>query len=135
MWIAEAAASAGVNPQTLRYYERRGLMSGVGRRGSGYREYTAEDVRIVRFVKRAQELGFSLADVAELLRLRNVRTGRPAVRAIAERRLEDLNERIGDLTAMRDALRTLVRSCHVGSRPECPILEALEIYSQQEKRR
>jgi DNA-binding transcriptional MerR regulator len=134
MWIAEAAAAAGVNPQTLRYYERRGLMNRVGRRHSGYREYTTEDVRIVRFVKRAQELGFSLEDVAELLRLRSARAGRSAIRTVAERRLRDLESRIADLAAMRDALRTAVKSCHAGSQPACPILEALEGDAHTESR-
>ena len=132
MWIQDAASAAGVSAQTLRYYERRGLVQPAGRRESGYREYTPEQVRIVRFVKRAQELGFSLDDVAELLKLRRARSPRAAVRTVGEfetvgeRRLADLDGRIRDLTRMRDALGTLVHACHAGGDPHCPILEALE---------
>jgi Cu(I)-responsive transcriptional regulator len=127
MWIAEAAMAAGVNPQTLRYYERRGLLKASGRRASGYREYSADDVRRLRFVKRAQELGLSLDDVAELLKLRKAPASRrQAVRAVAERRVADLDQRIGDLRRMRDALSHLVHACHAGDTPECPILEALD---------
>jgi Cu(I)-responsive transcriptional regulator len=127
MWIAEAAKAAGVNPQTLRYYERRGLLKASGRRASGYREYSADDVRRLRFVKRAQELGLSLADVTELLKLRrSAPSKRDSVRAVAARRVADLEQRIADLERMRDALNHLVRACHSGRDPECPILEALD---------
>ena len=70
MWISEAAEQAGVNVQTLRYYERRGLLPKPPRQTSGYREFPDDAVRVVRFIKRAQELGFSLNEVEELLRLR-----------------------------------------------------------------
>jgi len=127
MWIAEAAREAGVNPQTLRYYERRGLLRAAGRAPSGYREYSADDVRMLRFVKRAQELGLSLADVQELLKLRRTTPAkRQSVRKVAERRLADLEHRIQDLSRMRDALSHLVHACHAGTDPHCPILEALE---------
>lgn len=127
MWIAEAAQAAGVNPQTLRYYERRGLLKASGRRASGYREYSDDDVRRVRFVKRAQELGLSLADVAELLKLRkSAPSRRVSVRALAAKRVADLDRRIADLQRMRDALTHLVHECHAGRQPECPILEALD---------
>ena len=127
MWIAEAAKAAGVNPQTLRYYERRGLLKPAGRAQSGYREYSAEDVRMLRFVKRAQELGLSLADAEELLALRRIpRSRRVSVRAVAERRLRDLDTRIADLTRMREALGQLVTACCAGDDPHCPILDALD---------
>lgn len=125
MLIADAAGRAGVNPQTLRYYERRGLLRPSGRRPSGYREYTPEDVRIVRFVKRAQDLGFALRDVDELLRLRKSRAGREAVRSIAERHIRNLDAKLRDLKQMRLALSHLVTTCQGGADPECPILEAL----------
>lgn len=126
MWITETARTAGVNPQTLRYYERKGLVRPTGRRDSGYREYSADDVRVVRFVKRAQNLGFSLRDISELLKLRATRGRRAAVRSVAEHRLRDLDSRIRDLQRMRDALQILVTTCHDGSDPHCPILEALD---------
>ena len=126
MWISETAKEAGVNAQTLRYYERRGLLPRPSRRGSGYREYSPDAVRIVRFIKRAQELGFSLDEIEELVRLRGVRRSeRQRVRAIAERKIEDIDRKIAQLTSMRDALAALVRSCHEGAVPDCPIIDAL----------
>jgi DNA-binding transcriptional MerR regulator len=128
MLIANAAAHAGVNPQTLRYYERRGLLRPAGRRQSGYREYSEEDVRVVRFVKRAQDLGFSLDDVAELLKLRRATAGRrEAARGIAERHRVDLEGRIRDMQRMHAALGQLIATCHNGRDLQCPILEAFEV--------
>jgi len=130
---SELATRAGVNPQTLRYYERRGLLRSPPRSAAGYRSYPAEAVRVVRFVKRAQELGFSLDEVAELLQLAG---GGPrsceAARAVAEARVADLEARIGDLGRMRDSLRTLVGTC-ARPRPEqrdCPLLEAISSESR-----
>ena len=126
MRIQQAARAAGVGAQTLRYYEQRGLIPRVGRRASGYRDYTDEQVRVVRFIRRAQELGFTLEEIGELLKLRGVRSPRASVRTVAERRLADLDVRIADLTRMRDALQVLSHRCACGEDPECPILEALE---------
>jgi DNA-binding transcriptional MerR regulator len=125
MWISRAAREAGVNQQTLRYYERRGLLPRPARRGA-YREYPAEAVQIVRFVKRAQELGFSLDEIDELLRLRAVSAAdRPRVRAMAAQKLADIDVRLRHLTSMRRALASLVASCQKGGTPCCPILESL----------
>src|SRR5258707_9551136 len=108
MWITETAREAGVNTQTLRYYERRGLLPRPPRRESGYREYSADAVRVVRFIKRAQELGFSLDEIEALVRLRGVRRGeRHRVRAIAERKIEDIDRKIAHLQSMRGALNQL----------------------------
>jgi len=126
MWITETAREAGVNTQTLRYYERRGLLPKPPRRGSGYREYSDDAVRIVRFIKRAQELGFSLDEIEQLVRLRGVRRGeRHRVRAIAERKIEEIDRKIAHLQSMRGALEQLVESCHRGGAAECPIIDAL----------
>jgi Cu(I)-responsive transcriptional regulator len=126
MWISQTAREAGVNAQTLRYYERRGLLPKPPRRGSGYREYPADAVRMVRFIKRAQDLGFSLDEIEQLIRLRGIQRGeRRRVRAIAERKIEDIDRRIGHLQSMRAALQTLVESCHADGTAECPIIEAL----------
>jgi Cu(I)-responsive transcriptional regulator len=126
MWITQTAREAGVNTQTLRYYERRGLLPKPPRRGSGYREYPADAVRIVRFIKRAQELGFSLDEIEELVRLRGVRRGeRHRVRVIAERKMDDIDRKIAQLQSMRAALDQLVGSCQHGGPAECPIIEAL----------
>jgi MerR family transcriptional regulator, mercuric resistance operon regulatory protein len=126
MWITETAREAGVNTQTLRYYERRGLLPKPPRRGSGYREYSDDAVRVVRFIKRAQELGFSLDEIEELIRLRGVRRGdRHRVRALAERKLADVDQKIAHLQSMRGALDRLVQSCRRGGAAECPIIDAL----------
>jgi Hg(II)-responsive transcriptional regulator len=127
MLITETAKEAGVHTQTLRYYERRGLLPKPPRRGSGYREYSDDAVRIVRFIKRAQELGFSLDEIEELVRMHGVRRGeRQRVRAIAERKIEDIDRKIAHLQSMRGALDHLVKSCHRGGGPaECPIIDAL----------
>jgi Cu(I)-responsive transcriptional regulator len=126
MWITQTAKEAGVNVQTLRYYERRGLLPTPARRESGYREYAPDAVRVVRFIKRAQELGFSLDEAAQLVKLRGVRKGeRHRVRAIAERKIEEIDRKITQLEAMRAALARLVRSCHDGGATDCQIIDAL----------
>jgi MerR family transcriptional regulator, mercuric resistance operon regulatory protein len=126
MWISQTARAAGVNAQTLRYYERRGLLPTPHRRGSGYREYSADAVRIVRFIKRAQELGFSLDEIEELVRLRGVRRAeRQRVRAIAARKIGEIDRKIEHLRSMRGALEHLVHACEKGGHAECQIIEAL----------
>lgn len=127
MWISEAAEQAGVNIQTVRYYERRGLLPKAPRRASGYREFPADAVRTVRFIKRAQELGFSLDEVQELLRLqRSPSRDRPRIRKIAEQRIAQIDQKVAELERMRKALATLVHACHDGKTLECPIIEALD---------
>jgi len=126
--IGEAAARAGVNIQTLRYYERRGLLEKPTRSVSGYRQYDAEAPRLVRFIKRAQDLGFTLDDVEELLRFRKQGRSPRRVRPLAAAKIHDIDEKIRRLTAMRGALTQLIDSCSCdGSESPCPILEALEI--------
>jgi DNA-binding transcriptional MerR regulator len=125
VWISEAAEQAGVNVQTVRYYERRGLLPRPPRRASGYREIGDESVRVIRFIKRAQDLGFSLDEVSELLRLRKSRD-RVRARVIAEVRLKQVEQKIAELGGIRDALRHLVHACREGTTLECPILESLE---------
>jgi len=127
MRIGKAAEEAGVNIQTMRYYERRGLLPAPPRRASGYREFPADAVRIVRFIKRAQELGFSLEEVEELLQLRRSSSrDRARIRKVAERRIAQIERKIAELDRMRRALRGLVHACHEGTTLECPIIEALD---------
>src|SRR4029077_13242969 len=100
MRIGAAAEQAGVNVQTLRYYERRGLLPRPPRRMSGYRDFPDDAVRIVRFVKRAQDLGFTLDEVEELLRLRNdKRRDRARIRRVAEHRVLQIDRKIAELQA------------------------------------
>ncbi len=127
MRSAELAAAANVNVQTLRYYERRGLLPEPDRLASGYRDYGPDAVSTVRFIKRAQQLGFSLEDIAELLDLAN---GGPescdATRALATEKLAELEAKIASLSAMRDALLQLVATCNKPrSTRQCPILTAI----------
>ena len=127
MRIGTAAEQAGVNIQTLRYYERRGLLPRPPRRTSGYREFPDDAVRIVRFIKRAQDLGFTLDEVEELIKLRSEkRLGRTRVRAVAEARLRQVDRKIAELQAIKQALSHLVHCCQDGSTLECPIIEALD---------
>jgi Hg(II)-responsive transcriptional regulator len=127
MRISEAAGQADVNVQTLRYYERRGLLPKPPRRSSGYREFPDDAVRVVRFIKRAQELGFSLDEVEELLRLRRgAPRDRGRIRKVAEQRIVQIDEKIAELERMRSALRALAHACHEGKTLECPIIEALD---------
>jgi MerR family copper efflux transcriptional regulator len=127
MRIGQAAERAGVNIQTLRYYERRGLLPRHARRASGYRDIADDAVRVVRFIKRAQNLGFSLDEIEELLKLRKERAReRRRIRAIAQARLTQVDQKIAELQAMREALAHLVYCCEHGGAVECPIIEALE---------
>jgi DNA-binding transcriptional MerR regulator len=116
-----------VNIQTLRYYERRGLLQAPPRQPSGYREYTTHAVGVVRFVKRAQELGFSLDEVESLL---DLAAGGPAscdkARGLATEKLAELDGKIVSLRAMQGSLRQLVTTCEKPrDQRECPLLEAL----------
>src|SRR3712207_268029 len=108
----ELAELAKVHIETLRYYERRGLIERPPRRASNYRLYPEDAVRRVRFIKRAQELGFSLKDIKELLSLRTApETECGEIRARAEAKIVDINEKIRVLMAMKSALSTLVAQC------------------------
>jgi MerR family copper efflux transcriptional regulator len=126
--IGEVAERAGVHIETLRYYERRGLVAKPPRTLSNYRRYPQDAVRRVRFIKRAQEIGFSLKDIKELLSLQAApEAGCAEVRAHAEAKIKAIDEKIGTLRAMKHALSTLVREC-LGEGPltDCPILQSLE---------
>ena len=126
MRISEAAGAAGVNVETVRYYERRGLLEQPRRPVTGYRQYPDEVVRIVRFAKRAQDLGFTLDDVEELLRLRaNTRRGRERAREVAERKLREVEHKMQQLRQMQATLRRLIEACRSSETPDCPILEAI----------
>ena len=127
MRIGEVAREAGVNIQTLRYYERRGLLTEVERRPSGYREYGDGTVALVRFIRHAQGLGFTLREIAELVQLRE----HPAENAVsvcdlASAKIDDIAIRIRRLTAIQRALEGLVTACKTGrGAGVCPIIEAL----------
>lgn len=125
--IGELAHAAGVNIETVRYYERQGVMPEPKRRESGYREYSAEDVLRLRFIKRAQQLGFSLKEISELLSLRvSPETTCGDIKEQAEAKLINIEDRIQALQRMKSALTKLVADCR-DDQPgnACPILEYL----------
>lgn len=126
--IGEVAERADVHIETLRYYERKRLIQRPPRTASNYRAYPAETVRRVRFIKRAQEIGFTLAEIEELLSLRASPKSRCGdVRARATAKMEDIDEKMRTLRRMKKALSKLVSECSgKGPVTECPILEALD---------
>ena len=126
--IGEVAEQARVNTETLRYYERRGLVARPPRSASNYRLYPEDAVQRVRFIKRAQELGFSLKDIKELLSLRGAPEAECGeIRAHAEAKIKDIDEKVSALMAMKSALSKLVTECSgEGPLTECPILESLD---------
>ena len=127
MRIGELATAAGVNIQTLRYYERRRLLPAARRRNSGYREYAPDAVELVRFVKQSQALGFTLTEIKELIGLRNHAPSCSEVRSVAAAKISEMDEKILQLSSIRDSLRTLVKSCiHSESSERCAIIEALD---------
>lgn len=123
--IGTLARRAGVSIDTVRYYEKSGLLSPESRLASGYRRYSDEQVSRLRFIRRAQELGFTLKDIRELLGISKQRDVAKVKRA-AEKKLADVEARLVALTRMRDGLATLVATCpgH-GRAADCPILKAL----------
>ena len=126
--IGALAKRGRVNLETVRYYERQGLLPRPPRLPSGYRVFPEDAVRRIHFIKRAQQLGFSLQEIKELLGLRvNPRTTCADVRRRAEAKIGDIDEKLRALEAMKKAMKKLVGAC-AGRGPagECPILESLE---------
>ena len=135
--IGKLAGAAGVGIDTVRFYERAGLLNKPRRTASGYRLYAASDVGRLRFIRRAKTVGFSLEEVAELLRLNDGGGRRGAVRALASRRLAEIEQKLRELSRMRDTLRHLVFQCRGdGPLDGCPIIDAvLEGATNQEVNR
>jgi MerR family mercuric resistance operon transcriptional regulator len=126
--IGRLAAQGGVNLQTIRYYEREGLLQKPPRLASGYRAFAPDAVRRVHFIKRAQEMGFSLADIKELLSIRvDPRRDCSGVRQLARVKLADIDQKLRTLRAMRRVLNGLATSCPGrGPISDCPILDSLD---------
>ena len=126
--IGELARQANVNIETIRYYERRGLISEPPRNKSGHRQYSVKDLRRTEFIKRIQSLGFSLQEISDLLSLR-VESGRTCsdVKQRVKAKLIDIEEKIETLQRMKKVLQSLETNCPgTGPLNECPILETLE---------
>jgi MerR family transcriptional regulator, copper efflux regulator len=128
MNIGAAAAASGVNAKMIRHYEAIGLLRPAERRANDYRDYGDRDLHELRFIKRARRLGFSIAEIGELLTLWRDR-GRPSreVKRIAEAHIGDLQARVTEMQAMANTLRELVAACHGDDRPDCPILDDLAL--------
>ncbi|MBS0345979.1 MAG: Cu(I)-responsive transcriptional regulator [Proteobacteria bacterium] len=126
MNIGAMAAASGVSAKMIRHYEKIGLVGASARSTAGYRQYGERDVHALRFIRRARDLGFSLEQIGQLLSLwQDTRRSSAEVKRLAEAHLADLDERIRNLTAMRDTLVTLARDCCGDERPDCPILDGL----------
>jgi Cu(I)-responsive transcriptional regulator len=128
MRIGTVSREAGVNAQTLRYYERRGLLPKTSRLASGYREYDPATVGLVRFIKNAQELGFTLNEIRELISLRANRSqSAEDVRRVATRKIEEMDRRIRQLADMKDELAALVEQCSpTRCKDDCVIIDAFD---------
>jgi len=126
--IGQVARQAGVGVETVRFYERQGLLEEPSRRESGYRQYPGDVVARLRFIKRAKELGFSLKEIKELLALRvDPSTTCAEVRSKATEKITDVEQKIEALQRIRKALVKLTAVCRGrGPTSECPILDALD---------
>lgn len=124
--IGDAAARSGVSAKMLRHYESLGLLPKVARTEAGYRLYSDSDVHTLRFIRRARDLGFAIAEISELLKLwQNRRRSSSDVKRIAQTHIADLDRRLAEMQAMKLALEQLVGCCHGDERPDCPILDGL----------
>ncbi|MDE3176760.1 MAG: Cu(I)-responsive transcriptional regulator [Pseudomonadota bacterium] len=127
MNIGEAAKASGVSAKMIRYYEQTGLIPPAGRKASGYRDYSEADAHRLRFVRRARDLGFSVAEIGDLLGLWRDTSRRSAdVKRLARAHIADLEKKIAGLQDMARELTALVDACHGDDRPHCPILTRLE---------
>ena len=124
--IGSAAQASGVSAKMIRHYEAIGLIAKPARTFSGYRTYSERDVHTLRFIKQARNLGFSMKQISVLLSLWQNRT-RPSreVKNIALQHIQELDEKIREMQAMKATLERLARHCHGDERPDCPILDGL----------
>ncbi len=127
MTIGDAAKASGVSAKMIRYYEDIGLIPPAKRTSTGYRMYSPRDVHVLRFVRRARDLGFSVKGINELLSLWSDRTRRSAdVKRVALAHVTKLRNKIAELNEMAGTLEHLARDCHGDERPDCPILVGIE---------
>lgn len=124
--IGEAAKQTGVPAKTIRYYEETGLIPKAERADNGYRLYGEKALHLLRFVKRARDLGFSVQDVGNLLALwANDSRASSEVKELAKRHLDEIEEKISGLMVLRNTMKKLIDTCHGDQRADCPILEDL----------
>lgn len=124
--VGQAAKLSNVSAKMIRHYESLGLLPAISRTESGYRQYTSKEIHTLRFIRRARDLGFSMAEIAELLKLwQNRRRPSASVKRIASDHIAALDQKMAEMAAMRKTLQHLVHCCSGDDRPECPILEEL----------
>ncbi|MCC5966387.1 MAG: Cu(I)-responsive transcriptional regulator [Natronohydrobacter sp.] len=127
MNIGAAAKASGVSAKMIRYYEETGLIPPAGRTAAGYRVYSDQDVHMLRFIRRARDLGFSVEGIRELLGLWRDQSRQSAdVKRLALAHVADLRRKIAELEDMASTLEALASACHGNDRPDCPILSELE---------
>jgi Cu(I)-responsive transcriptional regulator len=131
MNIGEAAKASGISAKMIRHYESVGLFPEAVRTESGYRQYTHNEVSTLRFIRQSRDLGFSIEQIRELLGLwQNRKRPSRQVKALAQAHIEELDEKLKELQAMRATLAHLVHCCHGDDRPDCPIIESLAQVSE-----
>ena len=124
--IGQAAEQSGVSTKMVRHWESLGLLGRVQRTDSGYRQYNRADVHLLRFIKRARELGFSMAEIAELVGLwKDKRRASAKVKRVAQKHLDELSQRVAALQDLQQTLALLIEGCSGNERPDCPILDTL----------
>jgi MerR family copper efflux transcriptional regulator len=126
MNIGQAAKDSGLSAKMIRYYESIGLLAAANRSDSGYRVYSQEELHTLAFIKRSRDLGFSLDEVGKLLTLwQDRQRASSEVKALARDHIATLNQKISELTGLRETLQELVETCNGDDRPDCPILKDL----------
>lgn len=126
MNIGEAARASGVPAKTIRYYEDIKLIETPDRGRNGYRDYSSDEVAMLRFLSRARNLGFTIAQCRDLLALYRDRSRSSAdVKALAQEHILEIDKKLTELRDMRDQLAMLARKCHGDDRPDCPIIDDL----------
>lgn len=127
MQIGQLAKSSGVSTKLIRHYESIGLVPKASRTDSGYRQYSESDIQFLRFIKRGRSLGFSIKEIKKLVGLwRNKSRTSREVKTLAASHIESLEKKITEMKELVENLKELSKNCHGNSRPDCPILEALE---------
>ena len=132
MNIGEAARASGINAKMIRYYESVGLVGPAHRSDNGYRVYSDAEVHMLRFIKRARALGFSMTQIEQLVRLwRDQHRSSAEVKRVAQEHIDELQQKIDELEGMKRTLEHLARHCHGDHRPDCPIIDDLAGEEQQ----
>ncbi len=131
--IGDIGRVLGLSVDTLRYYEKIGLLPGVSRSASGIRRYGERDLSRLRFIQRTQKMGFSLAEIAQLLAMRdNPQGARESVRKLTAAKLDEVEARLQELTLLRNEMRLLLNLC-LGAKAGCPIIDTLDIETGNER--